>query len=344
MSIALQAMPARASSRAAEGITCVIIGMLLFVGQDALMKNLLGQYSLWMLFLARAIITVLVLTPVILILGGPHRLLTPFWRLHFVRAFLFVTGFSLFYAAFPFMGLAEVSTIFFSAPLFTALLAVILLGEKVGLHRVAALGFGFLGVIIAMNPASGEFKWIAILPLLCAISYAASQIIARQIGERESTLTMGLYTIAFGGLLVVPFGGLLDVYLGVGEKLPHLRWQWFLPTWNDLKLLLPLGLIGMAGYLFLSRAYQVASASLVAPFDYVYLPAAAVLAYLVWDEVPHQSTLIGMLLIVSSGLYFGYREVKNVGYTTDAPAVAEAVFVPNNPMPSTAPLEELAED
>ncbi len=344
MSIAVQAMPAGAASRTAEGITCVIIGMLFFVGQDVLMKNLLGQYSIWILFAARAIITVLVLTPVILILAGPHKLLTPFWPLHFVRAFLFVTGFTLFYAAFPFMGLAEVSTIFFSAPLFTALLAVILLGEKVGPHRVAALGLGFLGVIIAMNPASGEFKPIAVLPLLCAISYAVSQIIARQIGERESTLTMSLYTIAFGGLLVVPFGGLLDVYFGLGEKLPHLRWQWFLPTWNEFQLLLPLGLVGMAGYLFLSRAYQVANASLVAPFDYVYLPAAAVLAYVLWGEVPHQSTIVGMVLIVSSGLYFGYREVKTASLSTDAPMVAEAVFVPNNPMPSTAPLEELVEE
>ncbi len=344
MSIAVQAMPVGARSRAAEGITCVVIGMLFFVGQDALMKNLLGQYSLWLLFAVRAVITVLILTPVILILGGPHKLVTPFWWLHFVRAFLFVAGFSLFYAAFPFMGLAEVSTIFFSAPLFTALLAVILLGEKVGPHRVAALGVGFLGVIIAMNPAGGEFKSIAILPVLCAISYAASQIIARQIGERESTLTMSLYTIAFGGLLVLPFGLLLDLFFGLGEKLPHLRWQWFMPTWYEFKLLLPLGLVGMAGYLFLSRAYQVASASLVAPFDYVYLPAAAVLAYLVWDEVPHQSTIVGMILIVSSGLYFGYREVRTARNSNDVPAVAEAVFVPNNPMPSTAPLEELVED
>ena len=323
---------------------CAVIGMLFFVGQDALMKGLLGAYSLWFLFVVRAIVTAIILTPTILILGGSHKLLTPFWPLHLVRAFLFVAGFSLFYAAFPFMGLAEVSTIFFSAPLFTALFAVVLLGEKVGPHRMAALGVGFLGVIVAFNPIGGEFKWVAVLPLLCAVSYAASQTLARQIGERESTLTMSLYTIAFGGLLVLPVGWLLDVGLGLSQSLPHLRWEWPMPTTSELSVILPLGLVGMAGYLFLSRAYQVASASLVAPFDYTYLPAAALLAYLVWDEVPHQTTLIGMTLIVSSGLYYGYRELKNADTLDDRSAVAEAAFVPNNPMPSMAPLEEFTDE
>ena len=344
MSYAVQALPAGAQTRAAEGISCAVIGMLFFVGQDALMKDLLGAYSLWYLFVVRAVVTAVILTPTILLLGGSHKLLTPFWPLHLVRAFLFVAGFSLFYAAFPFMGLAEVSTIFFSAPLFTALFAVILLGEKVGPHRMIALGVGFLGVIVAFNPIGGEFKWVAILPLLCAICYAASQTLARQIGERESTLTMSLYTIAFGGLLVLPIGWYLDVGLGLSESLPHLRWEWSLPTTSELALILPLGLVGMAGYLFLSRAYQVASASLVAPFDYTYLPAAAVLAYFVWNEVPHQTTLIGMALIVSSGLYYGYRELVKADASDDRSAVAEAAFVPNNPMPTMAPPEEFSDD
>ncbi len=344
MSYAVQALPAGAQTRAAEGITCAVIGMLFFVGQDALMKDLLGAYSLWFLFVVRAIVTAVILTPTILILGGTHKLLTPFWPLHLIRAFLFVAGFSLFYAAFPFMGLAEVSTIFFSAPLFTALFAVVLLGEKVGPHRMAALGVGFLGVVVAFNPIGGEFKWVAILPLLCAICYAASQTLARQIGERESTLTMSLYTIAFGGLLVLPVGWLLDVGFGAAEALPHLRWEWTVPATNELAVILPLGLVGMAGYLFLSRAYQVANASLVAPFDYTYLPAAALLAYFVWNEVPQQTTLIGMTLIVSSGLYYGYRELKNADTSDDRSAVAEAAFVPNNPMPSMAPLEEFSDE
>ena len=111
-----------------------------------------------MLIFTRSIITILVLTPTILILGRPHRLFTPLWPLHLARAALFAFGFSLFFAAFPFMGLAEVTTIFFSVPMMTALLAAIFLNETIGRHRIGALLIGFVGVLIAMNPTGDAFQ------------------------------------------------------------------------------------------------------------------------------------------------------------------------------------------
>jgi drug/metabolite transporter (DMT)-like permease len=138
------------------------------------------------------------------IANGRHHL-TPFWPFHICRAFLFSIGFSLFYTAFPFMTLASATTIFFSEPLITAVLAVFFLREKVGLYRIAALIVGFCGVLIAMNPTSGFFQWISILPLICAVTYSIAQIIMRIVGERDSTLTVGLYTIVFAGVFVIPF-------------------------------------------------------------------------------------------------------------------------------------------
>jgi drug/metabolite transporter (DMT)-like permease len=193
-------------SRALHGILCVEIGTLFFVAQDAMMKSMLALYPIWTLIFARSVMSVLVLLPLVVVLGGPHRLLTPLWPLHLARAALFTTGFTLFYAAFPFMGLAEVTTIFFAAPLITALMAALWLKETIGPHRLGALVVGFAGVLIAMNPTGDAFTWIAILPLLCAVTYAASQIIARRIGDRESTLTVGLYTLGFSGLMILPMG------------------------------------------------------------------------------------------------------------------------------------------
>ncbi|MEO1380750.1 MAG: DMT family transporter, partial [Pseudomonadota bacterium] len=126
-----------APSRALQGILCVELGMLVFVAQDALMKYLLPIYSIWLLLFIRSVLATLILVPMILWLRGPHRLLTPLWPLHAIRGALFAVGFSLFYAAFPFMGLAEVSTIFFSAPLLTALFAAVWLKESIGRHRIA---------------------------------------------------------------------------------------------------------------------------------------------------------------------------------------------------------------
>ena len=318
--------------------------MLLFVIQDGLMKSLLGEFTVWMLIFTRSIITVLILTPTILILGRPHRLLTPLWPLHLARAALFAFGFSLFYAAFPFMGLAEVTTIFFSAPLMTALLAAIFLNETIGRHRIGALLIGFVGVLIAMNPAGDAFQWVAILPLLCALTYAISQVIARRIGDRETTLTTGLLTIAFAGVFIVPMGYAVNLFLEIGPDFQHLRWDWQLPAWERVHLLILLGSIGMVGYMLLSRAYQIAPASLIAPFDYTYLPFATAMAYLVWAEVPAANTLIGMALIVGGGTYLGYREVIAARRLIEPAPTAEAVFVPGSPAGGLAHLADTADD
>ncbi|MEZ5875598.1 MAG: DMT family transporter [Hyphomicrobiales bacterium] len=270
-------------SRALAGIACVEIGMLLFVVQDGMMKLLLGEFTVWMLIFVRSVVTVTVLTPTILFLGRPHRLFTPLWPLHLARATLFAFGFSLFYAAFPFMGLAEVTTIFFAAPLITAGLAAIFLHETIGLHRIAALAVGFVGVLIAMNPTGDAFQPVAILPLLCALTYAMSQVIARQIGDRDTTLTTGLLTIGFAGILI-------------------------------------------------------------APFDYTYLPFATAMAYLVWGERPALNTLVGMVLIIASGISLGYREILAARRSVEPAPTAEAVFIPGAPAGALAQLADTLDD
>lgn len=336
----LSAPTAPAPSRALQGILCVELAMLLFVGQDALMKTLLDSYPVWLLIAVRSVVTLLVLTPLIWMLGAPHRLRTPLWPLHLARAFLFASGFAMFYAAFPFMGLAEVSTIFFASPLITALFAAVFLRETIGPHRSAALVTGFIGVLIAMNPTGENFSWAAILPLLCAVTYAISQIIARRIGERESTLTVGLYTLGFAGLLILPMGWLVNQIVPITPETQHLRWHLPQEAFSDLPRLILLGTIGMGAYMLASRAYQVANASLVAPFDYSYLPFAAVVAWLLWDEVPPLTTFVGMALIVASGLYLGWRELRAARRGDDTPVVAEAIFAPGSPLPPQVGAEE----
>ena len=325
-------------SNAVKGITCVLSGMLFFVAQDILMKYLLPIYPIWMLIFLRSVVTVLVLVPLILYLGGPHRLLSPLWPLHLLRATLFVSGFSLFYTAFPFMGLAEVTAIFFSAPLFVGLLASVWLKETIGPHRIGAMVLGFAGVLIAMNPAGENFSYIAILPLICALSYAVSQILARKIGERETALTVGFQTLAISGLLILPIGWAVNQIIPIPAEFTHLRFVFPTAFSGDLPWLLLLGATGMVAWILVSYAYQVANASLVAPFDYSYLPLATLAAYLIWNEVPSVTTLIGMALIVISGLYLAYRELRATRGTDDPAVVAEALYAPGNPVP--VPLSE----
>ncbi len=314
--------------------------MTLFVGQDIMMKSLLALHPVWVLIAARGIMAVLVLGPIVAFLGGSHRLLTPLWPLHLARAALFASGFAAFYAAFPFMPLAKISTIFFSAPLMIAVMAALWLGETIGPHRIGALLVGFAGVVVAMNPFGEAFDWIALLPLFCAASYALSQILARRIGDRETTLTTGLYTVGLSGLLIVPAGWIVAHALPLGPEFGHLGWHWEIGTAGGFANLAALGALGMVAYMLASRAYQITSASLVAPFDYTYLPLAVLAAYLVWGEVPAGTTLAGMAMIVAAGLYLGYRELANRGDRTSPLPVAEAAIAPGNPV---APLSMMAE-
>ena len=224
---------------------------------------------------------------------------------------------------------------FFAAPLITAVFAAVFLREKIGLHRTGALVVGFSGVIVAMNPGSDSFQWVSILPLICATTYSTSQIIVRRIGDKESTLTIGFYTIVFAGLFVIPMGWMINAFTDLGTMVPHLRWEWGVASFSEAIRLTMLGVLGMIGYILLSRAYQVADASAVAPFEYTYLPLAAIMGYLVWNEIPTWNTLIGMGLIVASGIYIGYRELISSRRNVTPAPTGEASFVPGNPTPPT---------
>lgn len=316
-----------------QGIVCIGLGMIFFVIQDTMMKSLLGPFTVWQLICIRSLLTSLVLIPAILILGPPHRLLTPWWPIHLCRAGLFTAGFSLYYTAFPYMTLASVTTIFFSAPLITALFAAVFLKETIGIHRIGALVAGFLGVIVVMRPGSDSFQWVSVLPLICACTYAASQIIVRRMGDQESTITTGVYTLVFAGVFVVPLSWALNSFLNLGEYGPHLGWRWDFGSLSDAAPLLPLAATGMIGYILLSRAYQVADASAVAPLEYAYIPMAAFMGYLVWNEIPSWNTLAGMGLIVASGVYVGYRELISSRRAKTPAPTGEASFVPGNPTP-----------
>ena len=302
-------------SRTAHGIATLIVAMTFFAAQDAMMKSLLQSYPIWMLLIIRSAVSVVLLSSLMLALGPPHRLASAFWRLHLLRGTLFAIAFSLFYAAFPFMPLAQVTTIFFSAPLMIVLLAAVFLRERIGAHRVAALISGFAGVLIALDPIGAGLSWVAVLPLLCAACYAVSQILARQIGERESSLTVGFHTMAVAAPVVLAVGyGVNATVAGIGA-FTHLAWRFPAVSPTDASQLVLLGVSGMFAYVLLSRAYQV-----------------------VWGEVPTASTLIGMTLIVGSGLYIGWRELRAAKGQGEPAITAETVIVPG--APPAVPSEE----
>lgn len=312
------------------GIAAMIGSTIGFSVQDTLMKYFLEQYTLWNLMAFRWVITLTMLAVLILVLGKPHRLLSINSAFHAARAFSLFIAFICFYSALPKMGLAEAATIVYAAPLIIAVLALFMFKEKIGLRRGVALVIGFCGVVVAMRPSPEVFMPISLLPLVTAFSYALTFVLLRRVGGSETSLSVAFQTFLYFGGFIIAGGFVLTTLAGPIDGFPHLDWRWQYPEVNDLPLLLLLAACSVCGFVGISRAYQVASASVVAPFDYIYLAWATVLGFLIWGTVPDEYTIIGMCLIVCAGIYIGYREYRIAQQDSVAMKTSGHAVVPQN--------------
>ena len=212
--------------------------------------------------------------------------------LQVVRSLLMVGATVTFWSALRYLDLATAVAIGFAAPLLVTALSVPVLGEKVGLHRWAAVVTGFIGVMVVVRPGGAEFEWAALLPLATALFYAGYQITTRLLAATDDGMTTLVFTAA-GGLVaasfLVPFG-----------------WQMLEPV--DWLVVAWLGFLGAVGHYFLIQAFARAPASVIAPFTYLTIVWAAVLGYLIFGDVPTSNTVVGATIIVAAGLYVLHRE------------------------------------
>jgi drug/metabolite transporter (DMT)-like permease len=199
------------------------------------------------------------------------------------------------FVALRFIGLATAATINFTAPCIVALLAVPILGERVGLRRWLAIGVGFAGVLVVVGPGRDVAQMASLLALGTAVCYAGYQVLTRRVVGTDPPETTVAYSALVGTVLttlLVPF-------------------YWITPSsWTQLGILLSMGLTGGLGHYLVARAYMWAPASVVSPFNYVQLLGAASTGYLIFGEVPGPELWIGAALIVASGLFIAFAETR----------------------------------
>ena len=288
-----------------------MIGMGTASLMDSLIKLLSGGYPLHQIVMVRSLIALLLTLFIVHFEGGLHLLRSSRPGLHLSRGLLIVIANMSYYLALSSMPLGEVAAIFFVSPLFITAMSVPLLGEQVGWRRWVAVVVGFIGVIIMMRPSVNSFNYAALLPILAAFAYGLTQIITRRLGTTDVASVMSFYiSLTFigiaGGFWIVAGDG---SYAGdFGPEMEFLLRTWRWPDFNDAALMVVIGiLVTIVGYL-LSQAYRVADASVVAPFEYIALPLAIFWGYLFWRDVPDVQAMVGILLIVGSGLYVFVRE------------------------------------
>jgi drug/metabolite transporter (DMT)-like permease len=300
----------RWSSGAAPGIACIIAAMTMLSLQDSIVKWLGATYALHQIVLIRSLIAVS-LTLVALAAAGRLALLrTRRWTLHLARGGLMLVTNSTFFLALVAMPIAEAVAMFFVAPLFITLLSALLLGERVGPRRLVAVLIGFAGVVIVVRPGSGLFGYVALLPVGSAATYAIMQIMTRSLGVTDSAATMAFWAqvifIVTGIAMGLAVGD--GRFAGSGDpSLDFLLRTWRVPAADDLPLFALVGLLIAAASVLLFQAYRTTEAATIAPFEYIALPIAAVWGFLFWGDVPDAIAILGMGLIVGSGVFIVVR-------------------------------------
>lgn len=190
------------------------------------------------------------------------------------------------------MPLADATALMFVSPLMLTALAVPLLKERVGLHRWTAVVVGFLGVLVIVRPGGETMQWAALLPLVTAFLYALYQIATRVLSRSTPAPTTFAYMVAVGTVassLALPF-------------------VWRTPDAMGWAMMAASGLLhGLAHYL-VTRAFALAPAAVLAPYNYAQLVGASLIGYAAFGHLPDGWTIGGAVIIVAAGLYVAYRE------------------------------------
>ena len=294
-----------------KGVVFLILAAFIISLQNIAIKWIGGEYSALEIVAVRSLIA-LPFTLVFYCLEGSRGLpSTQNPKLQILRGiflFLSYTTYMMGLAALP---LAEIEAIRFSVPLMITLLSVLILNEEVGLHRWLALFVGFIGVLLIVRPGSASFNLGSVFILLSVLFYAFVAILTRKLQSKDSSATMAFFSslvYLVMALILTPLPALARDVTNAHPSIEFLIRTWSLPTLPDLGIMLGLAFVWAGWMYFLSRAYSLAQASVLAPFEYISLPINILWGWLIWGEVPTLLTLAGALLTLLSGLYVLIKE------------------------------------
>ena len=213
--------------------------------------------------------------------------------LHFKRCLSGLVAIVSIFIALRNLPLATVVSITFAAPIFTTIMSIIFLSEKVGLYRWLAVIVGFVGIIIITEPGFNSLNFYYIYPIIFCLGLSYVAITIRQLSTTEPVWLIGLY---FSISIMVM--SLFTLFQG-----------WIFPSLKDFLLLSMVGILGGLANLWLTQSYKFSEVSLVTPLKYLALLFAIIFGYIFWNEIPTFKTLIGASLVIISSVIIFRREI-----------------------------------
>jgi drug/metabolite transporter (DMT)-like permease len=278
-----------------QGALWLVSGGFIFTTNSAMIRLLSTEIEGIQTAFFRAFFSVLLLAP--MILAGRVK---P-WRSkrlqgHFWRTFMGTCSMVLGFYAVSMLELADATALAFSQPLFSVILGAVVLHEKGRWRRWTATFVGFIGVLVMVRPGAGSLQPGAIVALCNAMSVAVSVLLVRRQSNSEAPL-----------MILTQFALFSTLFL----TLPAI-WFWRWPTPTGWALAVGVSVTATLGQYFWVQAFASGEMSAVAPFDYLRLPFAVFVGWLIWGDMPVIWTYVGASIVIASALYIAYREAQLV--------------------------------
>ncbi|GHF57817.1 DMT family transporter [Seohaeicola zhoushanensis] len=281
-----------AQSPTLRGALLMVVSTLGFAVMHATIRHVSAELPPFVIVFFRNFFGLLFLVP-LLLTSGFAQLRTRRLGLHALRGLLNICAMLMFFTAVSTTPLARVTALNFSAPIFAAVLSVVVLGEGFRFYRWAAIAAGFLGTLIVLRPGLSEIVPGDLLTLGSAFFWACAMIVIKILSRTESSVAIVFY---------------MGVFL-CGFSIGPALWAWEdWPSWQAWGWLLLIGLAGSVAQVTISQALKEAEPTAVLPFDFLKLVWASLLALWLFGEVPDSYTFIGAGLIFASGLFIAHRE------------------------------------
>ena len=294
-----------------RGIILILIAMMVFSVQDGIMKHIFNFVSLYEVYLIRTLVSFTLIIIFLILTKKPIVFRSQYPLLTLCRVILFFFGFSSFYISLTVLPLGFATALFFVTPFLITIFAHFFLKEEIGIRRWSAVVVGFIGVYITLNPDFNNFNYLSLLPILCAFCYSLSMIIIKKTSEKDSVYTQ-TFTFYFGAII---FSTIFYFLIGDGQyntsdhpASQFIFREWFVDLESSILFMATTGLTATVAFLLLFTAYSIASPAVVSPFEYSILLWSPLIGWIYFNEIPSLNTVIGILIIVSSGIYIFMRE------------------------------------
>ena len=278
------------------------------------MKLMSSQTSFWQIQTLRSIGNLSLLLVLAGFSGGMLLLRARNWRGVYLRAAFLGVCMFFFFSGAPFLSVAQMAVGLYTYPLFVCLLAGPVLGETIGRWRIASMIIGALGALLVLSPWKENFTTVQILPVIAGFFFACNILTLRKLCRHESTLALAFAAgliFVISGLCGITILSIFPLSAALQNQMPYVAIGWPTLTLAVAGFAILASVLNLTGNICMTRAYQTADASLLAPLDFTYLIFAAFWGKVIFNNWPPVETLFGMMLIISAGIIIAWREQIN---------------------------------